>query len=285
MVSPAQRRTAARWAQSAYGVSQRRACSALGSSRSTVRYQSVRPPREALRRRIRELARVRVSFRYKQLHVLLRREGWAVNHKLVYRLYREEGLVLRRKRPKRRRAAVQRERPVAPSKVNQRWKMDFVHDTLSRGRTIRVLAVIDVFSRECVALRAASGFRGEDVAKVLSEAKAERGTLPPVISVDNGTEFTSKSLDHWAYWNKVRLDFSRPGKPTDNAHAEAFNSVLRRECLSQHWFVDLEEAQRLLGTWREDYNNVRPHGSLARLTPAHFGAGGHFIPGPKRLAD
>jgi len=285
MVSPGQRRTVVAWAQTAYAMSQRRACSAVGAARSSVRYRSTRPPREALRRRMRELAQVRVSFGYKQLHVLLRREGWTINHKLVYRLYREEGLVLRRKRPKRRRSAVQRECPAAPSAVNQRWAMDFVHDTLSGGRTIRVLAVIDVFSRECVALRAAPGFRGEDVASILGDAKAERGTLPPVVSVDNGTEFTSKSLDHWAYWNQVRLDFSRPGKPTDNAHVEAFNSILRRECLSQHWFVDLTEAQNVLDRWKEDYNNVRPHGSLARLTPAHFGAGGHFIPGPERLAD
>jgi putative transposase len=285
MVSPVQRRTVVAWAQTAYAMSQRRACRALGTSRSTVRYQSVRPPREALRRRIRELARVRVSFGYKQIHVLLRREGWPVNHKLVYRLYREEGLVLRRKRPKRRRAAVQRERPEVATEVNQRWAMDFMHDTLSGGRSIRVLAVVDVFSRECIALRAAARFRGEDVAQVLGEARDERGRLPPVISVDNGTEFTSRSLDHWAYWNQVQLDFSRPGKPTDNAHVEAFNSVLRRECLSQHWFLDLPEAQKVLDRWRKDYNNVRPHGSLARLTPAHFGAGGHFTPGPERLAD
>ena len=161
--------------------------------------------------------------------------------------------------------------------------MDFVHDTLSGGQTVRVLAVIDVHTRECLALRAGRGFKGEDVAQVLSGAGAKRAALPEVISVDNGTEFTSKTLDHWAYWNQVKLDFSRPGKPTDNAHIEAFNSVLRRECLSQHWFVDLEDAQRILDRWRADYNNFRPHGSLARSTPADFAAGALFTPGPEKL--
>jgi len=161
--------------------------------------------------------------------------------------------------------------------------MDFMHDTLSNGCTVRVLTVLDVYTRECVALQAGRGFRGENVAQTLSDAGAKRAALPEVISVDNGTEFTSKSLDHWAYWNRVRLDFSRPGKPTDNAHIEAFNSVLRRECLSQHWFIDLEDAQRVLDRWRADYNNFRPHGSLARSTPADFAAGVLFTQGPEKL--
>jgi putative transposase len=130
--------------------------------------------------------------------------------------------------------------------------MDFVHDTLSGGQTIRVLAVIDAHTRECLILRAGRGFKGEDVAAALSEAGARASALPNLISVDNGTEFTSKSLDHWAYWNRVQLDFSRPGKPTDNAYAEAFNSVLRRECLSQHWFIGLEDAQKVPDRWRAD---------------------------------
>jgi putative transposase len=172
-----------------------------------------------------------------------------------------------------------------PKKANERWAMDFVHDTLSGGQTVRVLAVLDVHTRECVALRAGSGFKGEDVAETLREAGASRAALPEVVSVDNGTEFTSRSLDHWAYWNRVRLDFSRPGKPTDNAHIEAFNSVLRRECLSQHWFIDLKDAQRVLDHWRADYNNFRPHGSLACSTPADFAAGALFTQGPEKLQN
>lgn len=163
--------------------------------------------------------------------------------------------------------------------------MDFVHDTLSGGQTVRVLATIDVHTRECLVLQAGRGIKGGRVAAALADAGAERAALPDLISVDNGTEFTSNALDHWAYWNRVKLDFSRPGKPTDNAHIEAFNSVLRRECLSQHWFIDLEDAPRVLDRWRVDYNNFRPHGSLARSTPAHFSAGDPFTQGPEKLQN
>lgn len=283
MVSPSQRREGVAWAQGAYRISERRAIRALGVSRSSVRYKSLKTHREPLRVRIREITQTRVSVGYRQVHTLLRREGWPVNHKLVYRLYREEGLSLRRKRPRRRRSAVRRAQTALPAGPNERWAMDFVHDTLASGQALRVLAVVDVHTRECVALRAGRGFTGEHVAAILSDAGAERTALPDLVSVDNGTEFTSKSLDHWAFWNRVQLDFSRPGKPTDNAHIEAFNSVLRRECLSQHWFVDLEDAQQVLDRWRADYNNVRPHGSLKRSTPAEFAAGTLFTPGPEML--
>ena len=169
---------------------------------------------------------------------MLRREGWPVNRKLIERLYCEEGLTLKRKKPKRRRSAVRRERSTPAASVNERWAMDFVHDTLSNSRTVRVLTVLDVYSRECVALEAGVGFRGEDVGRV---------------------------------------------KPTDNPFIEAFNGSLRRECLSQHWFVDLDDAQRTLHRWKDEYNNVRPHSSLDDQAPAHFGGGGHFIPTPNRL--
>jgi len=204
MASPTQRRDGVPWAQRRYQVSERRAIRARGVPRSTVRYQSVKPSREPLRARIRELAGLRSSWGYLQIHTLMRREGWPVNHKLVYRLYREEGLVIRRERPKRRRAAVRRERPVVQAdRPNERWAMDFMHDTLSGGGSIRVLAVLDVFTRECVALVPGRRFRRDDVAAILSEVGAARASLPSVISVDNGTELTSKSPDHWAYWNRV----------------------------------------------------------------------------------
>ena len=162
--------------------------------------------------------------------------------------------------------------------------MDFVHDTLAGGGSIRVLGVLDVHTRECVALVAARCFRGEDVAQVLREAGDEPG-LPSAIQVDNGTEFTSRALDHWAYWNRVTLDFSRPGKPTDNAVIESFNAALRRECLSQHWFLDLADAQRTLDAWREEYNNHRLHSSLGNQPPVHFRSGGHFTPDRNRLPN
>jgi putative transposase len=146
----------------------------------------------------------------------------------------------------------------------------------------RVPRVLDIYSRECVALVAGRGFSGKDVGWFLSKAGTERGALPEMISVDNGTEFTSKALDHWAYSNQVELNFSRPGRPGDNPHIEAFNSVVRRECLTQHWFVDLRDAQNELNRWRLDYNTVRPHGSLRRSTPAQVGAGAFYTPGPER---
>ncbi len=243
----------------------------------------MKSPDEPLRSRLKELAAVQVAYGYRQLHTLLRREGWPVNGKRVYRLYREEGLVLRRKRPKRRRSAAHREERLMPRQPNERWAMDFVHDTLFSGESLRVLAVVDVCSRECLALRAGRRFRGEDVSRILSQLAGERGAMPQIISVDNGSEFTSRALDHWAYWNKVKLDFSRPGKPTANPHIEAFNSILRRECLSQHWYINLRDAQISLDRWRAEYNNLRPHGSLGRLTPADFAASAAFTQGLEAL--
>lgn len=285
MVSPAQRREGVASAAEAYRVPQRRACRALGVARSSVRYASVKPPREPLRRRLRELAAIRVSYGYRRLYILLRREGWRINRKLVERLYREEGLTLRRKGPKRRRSAVRREAPSMPERANERWAMDFVHDSLAGGSLIRVLTVLDVYTRECVALEAGVGFRGEDVTRILHRVGQERGAVPELISVDNGTEFTSRALDHWAYWDQVKLDFSRPGKPTDNAHIEAFNASLRRECLSQHWFLTVGDAQDTLTHWRDDYNNTRPHSGLGHRPPPQARGGGYYVPSPERLPN
>jgi putative transposase len=282
MVKAAQCRLTLAWAMASYRLAERRACRALGVNRSSIRYRSRRPERLPLRRRLRELAAIRVSWGYKQLHILLRREGWRVNHKLVYRLYGEEGLTLKRRQPKRRKSVVAREGKSAPTAANQRWAMDFIHDMLAEGGTVRILSVVDVHTRECVALEARRSFRGEDVGQVLSSVARTR-KLPEVISVDQGTEFTSKALDQWAYRNQVRLDFSRPGKPTDNAHVEAFHRSLRRECLAQHWWVDVSEVRQTLERWREDYNKCRPHSSLGHRPPAALSASGQFTPTPERL--
>ena len=285
MVRPAQRRAAVTWARDAYRLSERRACKAMGAPRSTVRYRSVRPHQEALRKRLKELASVRVRAGYKQLHVFLRREGWPVNHKRIYRLYTEEGLTLKRRRPKRHRSAVVRQARPMPAEPNQQWAMDFMHDTLAGGQTIRLLTAIDLCTRECVVLQVAKGFTGTDVASLLNRSGEDRGKLPERIRVDNGTEFTSRALDHWAYWNGVALDFSRPGKPVDNCFIESFNGTVRRECLSQHWFTGLEDAQRTLDAWREDYNNTRPHRSLANQSPAKYRGGGYCLPDRNRLGN
>lgn len=284
MVSPAGRRAWVAWVVEAFRVPVRRACRATGVARSLITYRSGKAPQTALRARLKELAAVRVSYGYKRLHILLRREGWRVNHKRIYRLYGEEALELRRRRPRRRKSAVARGPRLVPGGPNQVWAMDVMHDTLVDGRLLRVLTLIDSYTRECLALVARSQFRGEDVAAVLQHLGTRR-TLPARITVDNGTEFTARALDAWAYWTQVQLDFSRPGKPVDNCLIEAFNGSLRRECLWQHWFASVAEAQQLLEAWREDYNTERPHRSLALRSPAEQIRGGHFIPGPNRLAS
>lgn len=260
------------WAREGYQISELRACRISGFPRTTIRYRSRRSTQEVLRRRLREIASVRISYGYRRLHVTLRREGWPVNHKRVYRLYSEEGLGLRRRKPRRRRSFVARQRSAVASGPSQRWAMDFMHDELSGGQRIRVLTVIDVFTRECLALTVKPRFQGSDVAAVLSELVRRHGR-PQTIQCDQGTEFTSMALDHWAYWNKVGLDFSRPGRPGDNARNEAFNGLVGRECLTLHYFSSLHEAEAVLSRWQQEYNNERPHGSLGQIPPAQYRAG------------
>jgi putative transposase len=202
--------------------------------------------------------------------VLLRREDFQVNHKRVFRLYQEEGLKLRPKKRKRI-ASTQRVKPESVREVNQLWAMDFVHDTLSCGRTFRALNIVDAYTRECLAIEVDTSLSGERVARVLEELGQQR-TLPKTIQVDNGSEFTSRKLDQWAYRNKVTLDFIEPGKPTQNAYIESFNGKLRDECLNQEWFTSLKQARGIIESWRQDYNHVRPHSSLDYLSPMDFKA-------------
>ncbi len=243
----------------------------MAAGRSTVRYVSVRSPEDALRRRLRELAQTRVAYGYRRLHVLLRREGWKVNAKRVYRLYKEEGLTMRKKVPRRRVSCVKREVLPTADLKNDRWSMDFVSDQLFDGRRFRTLALVDNCTREALALYTAQRIKGIDVVAVLEQVAKEHG-LPEAIQVDNGPEFISKDVDLWAYWNKVKLEFSRPGKPTDNATIESFNARFRQECLNVHWFMSLGDAHEKIEAWREDYNGVRPHSSLSNLTPSEFAA-------------
>ena len=239
-------------------------------NRATYYYKSRRSDDAALRIRLRDLAQVHVRFGYRRLHVLLRREGWGVNHKLVYRLYHEEGLYLRTKRRKKRASALRVVRP-GPTAPNQHWSMDFMHDQLANGRRFRILTIVDHFSRVSPAIEVARSLTGERVVQVLERLALRRG-LPEVIFLDNGPEFTSKAMDQWAYANGVKLDFSRPGTPTDNAYIESFNGRLRDECLNQHWFVSMEEAGLLIESWRQGYNEERPHSSLGYQTPWEYEA-------------
>ena len=255
--------------QVAYGSSERRACEVLTFGRSTCRYESVAAEQAALRMRIRDLAASRVSYGYRRIHVLLRREGWKVNHKRVYRLYRLDGLLMRPKRPRRHVSARRRETRTAASRTDERWAMDFMSDELFDGRRIRILTIVDHFSRESPAILVGGSLGGRRVVEALA-LLAQQGRKPGTIAMDNGPEFTSRALDQWAYLNGVELDFSRPGKPTDNAIVEAFNARLRAECLNENWFLSLVDAREKIEDWRRYYNGERPHGALGNLAPETF---------------
>ena len=235
--------------------------------RSTYSYQSRRSDPAILKNRIKEICETRVRFGYRRVHVMLRREGWELNHKKTYRLYKELGMQLRNKTPKRRVKAKLREDRQDAIRPNEVWAMDFVHDQLATGRKIRILTVIDTFSRYVPALDVRFSYRGENVVQTLDRVCVQIG-YPESIRVDQGSEFISKDLDLWAYQRGVTLDFSRPGKPTDNAFIEAFNGRFRTECLNTHWFLSLSDAQEKLDKWRGYYNNERPHGAIGYKVPA-----------------
>lgn len=255
--------------QQAWRVSERRSCEIAHIHRASFRYVVHGRDDSVLRLRIREIAEVRIRYGYLRIHTLLRREGWHVNHKRVHRIYCEEGLNLRRKRPRRRVSAAHRmERPAA-SALNDSWSMDFVADNLFNGRRFRALTVVDNWSRECLAIRVDQGMKGEDVVAVMMALTGNRRP-PNRIFLDNGSEFISKALDRWAYENQVVLDFSRPGKPTDNALIESFNGSFRDECLSVNWFLSLDDARQKIENWRQEYNDFRPHTALGNLTPTKY---------------
>lgn len=269
MVKPVRRREVVRHFQEAYAVSERRACRASGFGRASHRYKSRRDPQVALRMRLKELAETRVRYGYRRLHVLLRREGWQVNHKTVYRLYSDEGLSIRTQSPKRRRACRYRAGRAEAGGMNDVWAMDFMSDKLFDDRPFRILTVVDCCTREALSIALRTNFRAYQVIEELDRLARLRGK-PRSIRVDNGPEFAGRLLDQWAYLNKVELDFSRPGKPTDNAYIEAFNSRLRQECLNASWFMSMDDARMRIEEWRCDYNQNRPHSALAGLTPAEF---------------
>jgi putative transposase len=187
----------------------------------------------------------------------------------VYRLYRQEGLSPRLKRPRRNKAAKLRQPKALAHAINEIWSMDFVAEALFDGRKLRMLTVVDLYTRECLAIEVGQSLKGEDVVGVLNMIERQRG-LPRTIKTDNGSEFIGKAMDRWAYERAVELDFSRPGKPTDNAAVESFNGRLRQECLNANWFLSLEDARTKIDAWRRDYNETRPHSALDWATPAEF---------------
>jgi putative transposase len=265
-LKPARKRQLVDHARSTWRVSIRRACRALPVDRSTYHYRSRRTGQAELTERIKEIAATRVRYGYRRIHVLLRREGWPVNAKRVYRLYRELGLQLRNKTPKRRVRAKLRNDRCSATRSNETWAMDFVHDQLATGRKLRVLTILDIFSRFSPALEPRFNFSGADVVRVLEGICKEVG-FPAAIRVDQGSEFVSRDLDLWAYQRGVTLDFSRPGKPTDNAFIESFNGKFRAECLNAHWFMTLDDARRKCEAWRRDYNEERPHSAIGNKVP------------------
>ena len=220
-----------------------------------------------MEQRIKEICETRVRFGYRRVHVMLRREGWEINAKHTYRVYKELGMQLRNKTPKRRVKAKLREDRKDAVAANDVWAMDFVHDQLATGRKIRILTVVDTFSRYVPVLDARFSYKGEDVVSTLDQVCRQTG-YPKTIRVDNGSEFVSRDMDLWAYQRGVTLDFSRPGKPTDNAYIEAFNSKLRSECLNAHWFMSLADTVEKLEAWRRDYNEERPHSAIGNNVPA-----------------
>ncbi|WP_460672944.1 IS3 family transposase [Larkinella ripae] len=239
-------------------------------------YKPHRRDDTAIRQRIKEIAQVRIRYGYKRIHVLLRREGWRDNHKRVRRVYCEEGLNLRSKRPRRNRAAIHRlDRPELstihgtghPAKL----EYGFRSGSAPRWAKNSALTVVDNFSRQCLAIHVGQSLKGEDVVSVMNQLKAVNSAVPKRIQVDNGSEFISKALDKWCYDNKVTLDFSRPGKPTDNQFIESFNGSFRDECLNAHWFLSIKDAQEKVEAWRQEYNDFRPHSSLGNLTPNEVG--------------
>jgi len=262
------RRSDASWLRTKYVASERRVCGLMGIAVASYHYRTSRSD-ELLRGQLVELAREKPRFGYRRLHVLLGRSGEHVNHKRVHRVYREAGLMLRRKK---RKHCVREGRPLlVRTSANQEWALDFVHDAVECGRVIRVLSVVDAYTRECLALEVDTSFASRRVTRLLEARIAERGR-PQAIRCDNGPEFTSRHFLAWAVERGIELIHIQPGKPTQNARVESFNGRLRDECLTVSWFQNLFEARRKIAAWRTEYNEERPHSSLGYKTPKAFAA-------------
>ncbi|WLA47921.1 IS3 family transposase [Bradyrhizobium elkanii] len=268
MVTPAAERKAVAHLMDAHGMSERRACKTIGSCRMTMRYKTIRTDDDGLRQRMKAIAHERRRFGYRRVHVLLKREGYRVNHKKLFRLYREEKLAVRR-RGGRKRAIGTRAPMTVPMAPNDRWSLDFVSDQLTCGRRFRVLTVVDDCTRECLALVADTSLSGIRVARELDRLMIERGKPKMVVS-DNGSELTSNAILTWADQSRVAWHYIAPGKPMQNAFIESFNGRLRDELLNETLFTSLAQARVALGCWRADYNDARPHSQLGWKTPSEF---------------
>jgi putative transposase len=276
MVTPAVKREAVAHLKGAHGMSERRACKVIGCDRMTVRYRSRRPDDRVLRERLRTLARERRRFGYRRLLMFLRREGFGVNHKRLFRIYREERLLVRKRSGRKRALGMRAPMPV-PLAPNDRWSLDFISDQFICGRRFRILAVFDDCTRECLAAIADTSLSGLRVARELDLLIARRGRPKAIVS-DNGTELTSNAILRWAQQAKVDWRYIDPGEPVQNAFIESFNGRLRDEFLNETLFMSLMQARQALEEWRCDYNQVRPHSSIGWLAPAIYAA--TFSPPP-----
>jgi putative transposase len=256
------------WAMNNKGLSQRHACDLAGIDPRVYRYRSTRPDDGVIRGRLRELASERRRFGYRRLHILLKREGFVINWKKLYRIYREERLTVR-KRGGRKRALGTRSPMTIPQGANQRWSLDFVSDALLDSRRFRTLCVIDDFTRECLATVVDNSISGIRVARELDRIAEYRG-YPCMVVSDNGTELTSNAILKWQEDRKVDWHYIAPGKPMQNGFVESFNGRLRDECLNEHLFTSYMHARKVINAWRQDYNTERPHSSLDGLTPMEF---------------
>jgi putative transposase len=270
MVTPAVKREAVAHLRTEHEMSERRACRVIGCQRMTVRYRSRRPDDPALRERLRALAQERRRFGYRRLLIFLRREGFIVNHKRLFRIYREERLMVR-KRGGRKRALGIRAPMAVPQLPNDRWSLDFVSDQMASGRRFRILAIFDDCTRECLAAVADISLSGRRVARELDLLIARRGRPRTIVS-DNGTELTSNAILGWAEQTRVGWHYIAPGKPMQNAFVESFNGRLRDEFLNETLFTSLPQARLALEDWRRDYNNIRPHSGIGWLAPAVYAA-------------
>ena len=272
-MTPAARRSVVAHLRDVYEVSERRACKAVGADRSSVRYRSIRSDDAAIRERLRALSSERRRFGYRRLHIMLAREGIRMNQKKLRRLYREEGLQVR-KRGGRKRALGTRSPMMVPEGPNQRWSLDFVSDALDDGRRFRILCIVDDFTRECLGLVADTSLSGVRVARELDAIIARCGKPKTVVS-DNGTELTSMAILKWSQDTRVEWHYIAPGKPTQNAFVESFNGRLRDECLNDTLFSSLSHTRAVLAAWKHDYNHHRPHSAHGGETPVAFAEKAH----------
>ncbi len=268
MVGPAAKREAVAHLRNVLGMSERRACSLITADRKMIRYRSRRPPDVELRSRLRDLANQRRRFGYRRLFILLRDLGEPSGINRIYRLYREEGLTVR-KRKSRRKAIGTRAPILVEARANARWSLDFVHDQFARGRRFRILNIVDDVTRECLAAMPDTSISGRRVARELTTLIERRGK-PQMIVSDNGTEFTCNAILSWAKDHRVEWHYIAPGRPMQNGYIESFNGRMRDELLNESLFIDLDQARQIIGAWADDYNTARPHSSLGYKTPAAY---------------